>query len=262
MRRQPARRSPVEHRRGRPGAGLEELGERDAAVAQRDEMLDLKAWPVLDICAVSGRIWIGDDRRDTGGADRRHLVGRESGQRHHHVGLQRLPQRTSSSWSDAAPNRLLLAYGTFHAQLPPLSPELRARIRGRHGLMQFRPSTVERMNRNYSGRIEAMADPFAFPGGHDLRGMPPALVLDADRTRSAPPANASRPSWQMAAPTSPTTSCPNPDHGFLGIRAGTPAFDDGIRRATWWLAHATPKESFDGDSPTLRHHRATEGHDR
>lgn len=26
-----------------------------------------------------------------------------------------------------------------------------------------------------------MADPFAFPGGHDLSGMPPTLVLDADR---------------------------------------------------------------------------------
>lgn len=160
-----------------------------------------------------------------------------------------------------APNRLLLAYGTFHAQLPPLSPELRARIRGRHGLMQFRPSTVERMNRNYSGRIEAMADPFAFPGGHDLRGMPPALVLDADRDSLR--ASGERFAAELADGGADVTYdvVPESTHGFLN-RVGTPAFDDGIRRATWWLAHATPKESFDGDSPTLRHHRATEGHDR
>jgi xylan 1,4-beta-xylosidase len=37
------------------------------------------------------------------------------------------------------------------------------------------------MNRNYAGRPEALADATAFPGGHDLRGFPPSLLVDADR---------------------------------------------------------------------------------
>lgn len=75
---------------------------------------------------------------------------------------------------------LMLAYGTFHAALPPIPPELRRRIRGRHSFMQFRPDTVNKMNRNYAGSVEAMRDPFAFPGGHDLHGLSPTLVIDAD----------------------------------------------------------------------------------
>jgi acetyl esterase len=79
------------------------------------------------------------------------------------------------------PAALVLAYGTFHADLPPIPDELRARIRGRHAIAQFRPRTVERMNRNYAGTSEAMRDAIAFPGGHDLSGFPRTLLVDADR---------------------------------------------------------------------------------
>jgi acetyl esterase/lipase len=83
--------------------------------------------------------------------------------------------------SAAGPDGLVLAYGTFHASLPEISPSLASRVSGRHGLVQFRHGTVERMNRNYAGSAEAMGNPFAFPGGHDLTGLPPTLILDADR---------------------------------------------------------------------------------
>ncbi|MFB4303860.1 alpha/beta hydrolase fold domain-containing protein [Actinomadura sp. NTSP31] len=79
------------------------------------------------------------------------------------------------------PSRLALAYGTFHPRLPSRSAQLASRLRGRHGIVQFRPSTVERMNRNYAGSPEAMTNPYAFPGGAGLEGFPPALLLDADR---------------------------------------------------------------------------------
>lgn len=140
----------------------------------------------------------------------------------------------------AAPDLLLLAYGTFHAELPPVSPALRARIRGRHGLVQFRPSTVERMNRNYAGRIEAMADPFAFPGGHDLRGMPPTLVLDADRDSLR--ASGERFATELADGGVDVRHdiVPESTHGFFN-RPGEAAFDDGIARAIRWLAASTPR---------------------
>ncbi|HWU07156.1 MAG TPA: alpha/beta hydrolase fold domain-containing protein [Streptomyces sp.] len=82
---------------------------------------------------------------------------------------------------DAPPAGLVLAYGTFHAELPPIPEEMRGRVRGRHGLVQFRPDTVRRMNHNYAGSAEAMALPFAFPGGHRLPPLPPSLMVDADR---------------------------------------------------------------------------------
>ncbi|MFF8450002.1 alpha/beta hydrolase [Streptomyces leeuwenhoekii] len=81
----------------------------------------------------------------------------------------------------ASPAGLVLAYGTFHATLPPVPETVRDRLRGRHGLVQFRPDTVRRMNHNYAGSAEAMALPFAFPGGHRLPPMPPTLMVDADR---------------------------------------------------------------------------------
>ena len=132
------------------------------------------------------------------------------------------------------PDRLLLAYGTFHAALPPVPEELRARIRGRHGLVQFRPDTVEKMNRNYAGSVEAMADPFAFPGGHDLTGMPPTLVLDADRDSLRASGEAFARELAAAGGNVSHEVVPETSHGFLD-RPGSAAFADGIRRAAYWL---------------------------
>jgi acetyl esterase len=144
------------------------------------------------------------------------------------------------------PDRMLLEYGTFHAELPPLSPELRTRIRGQHAFMQFRPSTVERMNRNYAGRIVAMADPFAFPGGHDLSGMPPTLVLDADRDSLRASGEAFARELAEAGVDVEHSIVPESAHGFLN-RPSTPEFDDGVRRATRWLAHPTGRHPEEQD---------------
>ncbi|WP_400997791.1 alpha/beta hydrolase [Agromyces sp. GXQ0307] len=132
------------------------------------------------------------------------------------------------------PDGLLLVYGTFHAALPPISRALRARIRGPHSLMQFRPSTVERMNRNYAGSPEAMEDPWAFPGGHDLSGMPPTLVLDADRDSLRASGDAFVAELAKAGVDVTNGIVPESVHGFLD-RPGTPAFERGIGRAIRWL---------------------------
>lgn len=75
---------------------------------------------------------------------------------------------------------LVLLYGTYHAELPPLSDELRKAIRGPVKLIQFTPEAVHRMNLNYVG-TEALLDSVAFPGGSDLRGLPRTLMLDGER---------------------------------------------------------------------------------
>ena len=132
------------------------------------------------------------------------------------------------------PSRLALAYGTFHARLPRADAELRSRLRGRYSLGQFTPQVVECMNRNYAGAPSAMADPYAFPGGHDLRPLPPTLILDADRDALA--ASGGRFARELAAQgvRYRRTVVPETRHGFLD-KPGRPAFELGITALADWL---------------------------
>lgn len=136
---------------------------------------------------------------------------------------------------EPAAEGLVLAYGTLHAELPPISDELRRRIRGRYWFWQFRPGTVTRMNRNYAGRPEAMGDPFAFPGGHDLRGMPRTLVIDADHDSLR--ASGERFAAELRDATVDTTYSviEGSTHGFLN-RPAEPEFDRAIGEIRRWIA--------------------------
>jgi xylan 1,4-beta-xylosidase len=129
---------------------------------------------------------------------------------------------------------LLLAYGTFHAELPPIPATLRARIRGRHSFTQFRPSTVRRMNHNYAGSIAAMRDARAFPGGHDLTGLPETLLIDADRDSLRASGGAFAQELREAGVPARYEVIPDTRHGFLN-RPGTPGYEVGIRVLIDWL---------------------------
>ena len=136
---------------------------------------------------------------------------------------------------DPGPLALVLAYGTFHADLPPIGPQLRARLRGRHGLVQFNPRVVERMNRNYAGSLAAMSDPHAFPGGHDLGGLPPTLVLDADRDALAASGEAFTRELREAGVDVERQVVAGSRHGFLD-KPSLPHFAAGIDLMATWLA--------------------------
>lgn len=79
------------------------------------------------------------------------------------------------------PAALVLAYGTFHAELPVLPESVRSRRRGLLGWLQFTPGMVRWMNVNYVGSEALLSDRVAFPGGGQLEGLPPSLLVDADR---------------------------------------------------------------------------------
>jgi acetyl esterase/lipase len=132
------------------------------------------------------------------------------------------------------PDGLMLAYGTFHAELPPLSKDLRERIGGRHLFTQFRPSTVHRMNLNYVASFEAMRNPLAFPGGHDLSGLPPTLMLDADRDSLRASGGAFHRELAAAGVPVEYTVLPGTTHGFLN-RPQTAGFDAAISTVVDWL---------------------------
>ncbi|WP_425284277.1 alpha/beta hydrolase [Arthrobacter alpinus] len=74
---------------------------------------------------------------------------------------------------------VFFAYGLFHSALPTRSRELRRRLRGLRRLVHA-PMILNLMNLHYAGRQSALSEPDAFPGGHPLRGFPPALMIDAD----------------------------------------------------------------------------------
>lgn len=80
-----------------------------------------------------------------------------------------------------APSALLLCYGVLHAELPAPSPDLADAL----GPDFVEPPRV--LELNYVGDPALLADPYAFPGGHDVRGLPPTTVVNAgpDRLRAS-----------------------------------------------------------------------------
>ncbi|MEV6928321.1 alpha/beta hydrolase fold domain-containing protein [Dactylosporangium sp. NPDC051485] len=130
------------------------------------------------------------------------------------------------------PERLVLAYGTFHAALPAASRALRGRLAGRWWWRQTWRRDVARMNRAYAGA--ALAEPHALPGGHDLAGLPPALLLDADRDRLR--ASGERFARELAGAAVPHEHhvVAGTPHGFLN-RPAHPGFAAGIARIVAWL---------------------------
>ena len=78
------------------------------------------------------------------------------------------------------PHSVLLAYPIVHAVLPAASAELAAKLDGLRADERFAPETVAAMNLNYAGEQAVLANPYAFPGGHDLAGLPPTFILNSD----------------------------------------------------------------------------------
>lgn len=131
------------------------------------------------------------------------------------------------------PSGLVLAYGTFHASLPPIGPELHERTKGRHAITQFRPPMVERMNRNYAGIAEGA---LVFPGGGDLRNLPPATLIDADRDTLRASGAAFAVELAAAEVEVDYSVVTDASHGFLN-RPGTAFFDQGIEHVLRALRH-------------------------
>jgi acetyl esterase/lipase len=84
------------------------------------------------------------------------------------------------------PAALVLAYGVFHAELPE-RPDVEADLRGPLAKWAFNPGMTRRMNLNYVGDETLLVPGYAFPGGADLRGLPPTILINSrnDRLRQS-----------------------------------------------------------------------------
>ena len=74
---------------------------------------------------------------------------------------------------------IVLVYGVYHPELPPLPESVQSRTSGIYRFIQMTPGLARRMNLNYAGSREALLR--AFPGCGTLAGLPPTFLVDADR---------------------------------------------------------------------------------
>jgi acetyl esterase/lipase len=80
------------------------------------------------------------------------------------------------------PASLLLVYPVLHSELPALDAELRGFLDALPAGLEFPPEATRAINAGYLG--DASPDEvYAFPGGHDMRGMPRTLIVNAERDR-------------------------------------------------------------------------------
>ena len=135
------------------------------------------------------------------------------------------------------PERVVLAYGTYHASLPDLPPHVRSRVAGVHGVIQFRRRTVAQMNTNYVGGEAGLAEPYAFPGGKDLSGFPSTLILDADRDTLRASGDAFAAELTAAGSNVTYRVVRGSTHGFLD-RPRRAHFARGIDEIGRWLTGA------------------------
>jgi acetyl esterase len=131
-----------------------------------------------------------------------------------------------------APRGVVLVYGIFHATLPVRAPELRSRLRGRRRFTHT-PSLLNLVNLYYAGSRAALAEPHAFPGGHDLTGFPRTLLLDADHDSMR--ASGGRFAEELAAARVGVDYhvIADTDHAFLN-RPDDPGFTVGLRLIAEW----------------------------
>jgi len=142
-----------------------------------------------------------------------------------------------------APRSLVLTYGTFHAELPE-RPDVEAELRGPLVKWAFNPKMTRRMNLNYVGDESLMRPGYAFPGGADLRDLPPTLIVNSrnDRLRRSGDAFADE---LRAAGVEVRREVIASTHAFLNTPK-TAGYAEGIGYITEWLdrhdAHDPTKE--------------------
>lgn len=117
-----------------------------------------------------------------------------------------------------APSALLLCYAVLHAELPPPSPDL-ADALGPHAPADGSPRVLEL---NYVGDPALLAEAYAFPGGHDLRGLARTVVVNAGRDRLRASGEAFAAELALAGVDVAVGQERGADHGFLNL-PGHPA---------------------------------------
>jgi acetyl esterase len=132
------------------------------------------------------------------------------------------------------PAGLILAYGAFHTELPPISAGLQASIDASKAGRQFTSEVYRRITLNFVGVESVLDDPAASPATAPVEGLPPTLFLDADgdTLRASSELYAQRLGEHGIRVTS--TFIRNSSHGFLN-KPGSSPYRDGMAVMKAWL---------------------------
>jgi acetyl esterase/lipase len=112
--------------------------------------------------------------------------------------------------------------------------ELRLKYESLPVQSRFSPDTVSSLNLNYVGDPALLDNPYAFPGGQDLTGLPPTLIVtsDVDSLRASGQLFGS----ELATAGVDVTVVREPDtlHGHLN-EPSTPGAQRSMRRIDRWI---------------------------
>ncbi|WP_084105748.1 alpha/beta hydrolase [Demequina sp. NBRC 110056] len=150
--------------------------------------------------------------------------------------------RTARDPRGAAPARLVLAYPVAHAALPELDPATASAVQGLDEAQRFRPEAVAAMNLNYVGDEALLTHPFAFPGGQDLTGMPPTLIVNSEADDLRATGEAFARELEAAGIDTTCTYEPGTTHGHLN-RPEEPHAERSLTTILDWLADGEHDDS-------------------
>lgn len=131
--------------------------------------------------------------------------------------------------AESRPDGLFLAYGFFHA-VTPRDPAVTRSVRG-HRRVTHHPALLDRANRNFVGR--GAPTETAFPGGQDLTGFPPVLMVDAEHDSMRPSGDRFATELRTAGVDVERHVLSGARHAFLN-RPGTPDSDTALDLVTAW----------------------------
>jgi acetyl esterase/lipase len=117
---------------------------------------------------------------------------------------------------DRQPSVLLQCYPVLHAELPAPNEDLATALGG------LSREDTRVLSLNYVGDPTELANPYAFPGGHDVSRLPPTLIVTAGRDRLRSSAEAFAAELALASVDVAIVQERAFEHGFLN-EVGNPA---------------------------------------
>lgn len=144
--------------------------------------------------------------------------------------------------NNAPPDSLVLAYGDFHSSALPLPPDLKAKLESLPPKSALSSEFIEAMNLNYVGDSHTLSDPYAFPGGHDVMGLPRTLILNSEFDTLRPSGQAFAAELAMAGVDVYQICEPGTRHGHLS-RDQPGAARRSIDRILEWMNRYNQEET-------------------
>lgn len=186
-------------------------------------------YPVASLQVVAAFDWARDHATDLGASpDNVSIGGGSAGGNLAGGAALRLRAR-----GPAQPSTVTLIYPLLHHTLPEVDEELIAKLAKVPAELDYPPEVIRPITDNYLGGLTS-DEPYAFPAGHDLRGLAATLIVTADSDRLRVSGEAYAAELAQAGVDVELVREPGSLHGFLNT-VGDPAAARTIARMSRFL---------------------------